>query len=321
MAFHLSDRRSDASCVSLDSTVRLAIAYYRAKACSHLERGTVVSFQRVTIVKTANPIRRWAKTSEMIPFDLTNVDEDTKQGTPGLQEAYAIANENILSGSDLDYWKVMLASSLDEEVVILDDYDDDDDDKNMRLAIEMSIIDTSSQVPKSSRFPATRAKAQDENMRAKTAVMQPLENRLSLPICRSVRRSSWLSTPSTSPPRKPHPFDYHPPLPKRRKSFSSDTSDDDAPTPLQKKRRGHLALDVWDDSHSQSPQETFLNSPYQVHFDSDKGGHDNLSSECLGRSAEPPARDQPRTNATNESREVKRQSITPAADGDTIEDM
>lgn len=271
-------------------------------------------------METADPVRRWAKTSEMMPFDPMNADEPTKRRIPGLQDAYAIANKNILSEYGLDYWKIMLASSLDDEMVVLDD--DDDDDDEMQLAIKMGIIDTSCQVSKSSRTSATRAKAQDENTRAKTAVMQPLEDKLSLPICRSVQRPLWLSPPSTSPPRKPHPFDYHPPLPKRRKSFSSDTSDYDATTPSQKKRRGHVVLDLLDDSHSQPLQETFLNSPYQVRFDSDKGGRDNLSSECLGRSAEPTARVKPRTNAKNESTEVKRQSITPAADGDTIqEDM
>lgn len=206
-------------------------------------------------MKTANPIRRWAKTSEITPFNPMKADEATKRRIPGLQDAYAIANENILSGSDLDYWKIMLASSLDEEVVVRDDDDDDDDDdEQMRLAIEMGIIDTSSQVPKSSIFSATRAKAQGENMRAEIAVTHPVDNKPSLPIRRSIGRPSGLLTPMTSQQRKPHPFDYHPPLPKRRKSFSSDTSDDDAPSPSQKRRRNQVGLDLWHDSSSRTSQ-------------------------------------------------------------------
>ena len=317
MAFHLSYRRSDARIVSSDSTVRLA--HYRAKACSHRERWTVVSLQIVTIMETADPVRRWAKASEMMPFDPMNADEATKRRIPGLQDAYAIANENNLSGSDLDYWKVMLASSLDEEVVIIDDHDDDDDE-NMQQAIKMGIIDTSCQVPKSSRFSATRAKAQDVNPRAKTATLQPLDNRLSLPICRSVQRPSWLSTPSTSPPRKPHPFDYHPPLPKRRKSFSSDTSDNDTPIPSPKKRRSQVALDLWHDGSSRTSQEAVLDNSFQACFDSDNGVHDDFSSEYLGRSGEPATRDNSRMNIGKESADVERQSNTPAADGDIIEE-
>lgn len=317
MAFHLSYRRSDARIVSSDSTVRLA--HYRAKACSHRERWTVVSLQIVTIMETADPVRRWAKASEMMPFDPMNADEATKRRIPGLQDAYAIANENNLSGSDLDYWKVMLASSLDEEVVIIDDHDDDDDE-NMQQAIKMGIIDTSCQVPKSSRFSATRAKAQDVNPRAKTATLQPLDNRLSLPICRSVQRPSWLSTPSTSPPRKPHPFDYHPPLPKRRKSFSSDTSDNDRPIPSPKKRRSQVALDLWHDGSSRTSQEAVLDNSFQACFDSDNGVHDDFSSDYLERSGEPATRDNSRMNLGKESADVERQSNTPAADGDIIEE-
>ena len=317
MAFHLSYRRSDARIVSSDSTVRLA--HYRAKACSHRERWTVVSLQIVTIMETADPVRRWAKASEMMPFDPMNADEATKRRIPGLQDAYAIANENNLSGSDLDYWKVMLASSLDEEVVIIDDHDDDDDE-NMQRAIEMGIIDTSCQAPKSSRFSATCAKAQDENPRAKTAALQPLDNRLSLPICRSVQRPSWLSTPSTSPPRKPHPFDYHPPLPKRRKSFSSDTSDNDTPIPSPKKRRSQVALDLWHDGSSRTSQEAVLDNSFQACFDSDNGVHDDFSSDYLERSGEPATRDNSGMNIGKESADVESQSNTPAADGDIIEE-
>lgn len=271
-------------------------------------------------MEIADPIRRWAKTSQIMPFDPMNADEFTKRRIPGLQDAYAIANENILSESDLDYWKAMLASSLDEEVVILDDSDDDDDDddKQMRLAIEMGIIDVSSQIPKSS-IPATRAKTQGDRMQAKTAIMQPFDNRLSLPTRRSIERPSGLLTPLTSHPRKPHPFDYHPPIPKRRMSFSSETSDEDAQLPSQKRRRSHVARDIWHDGSSQTSQEALLDNSFQAYFDSNKGVHDEFSSEYLGRSVEPATRGDSKVNVTKKSADVKRQLNMAAADGDVIE--
>ena len=172
---------------------------------------------KVTYVVTADSFRRWARTSEVIPFDTMNVDETTKRTTPGLKDAYAIANETISSGSDMEYWQVMLASSLDEDVGVTDD----DDDAGLRLAIQESLKDYSPQACSSPWLPPNPIYTDADSEALRTC------GRSSLPTRRPFQQSPSSLVPVPSSKRKPHPSDYHPPPLKRSESLLSSGSDDD----------------------------------------------------------------------------------------------
>ena len=181
---------------------------------------------KVTYVVTADSFRRWARASEVIRFDNMNVDETIKRTTPGLKDAYAIANETISSGSDMEYWQVMLASSLDEDVGVTEE----DDDAGLRLAIQESLKDYSPRGSSSPWLPPNPIYTDADSEACGGS---------SLPTQRPFQQSPSSLVPVPSSKRKPHPFDYHPPPLKRSESLLSSGSDDDMPPPSQRRRSSY----------------------------------------------------------------------------------
>lgn len=91
--------------------------------------------------------RRWALTSEMNDYDphLLFKNKEQVENTPGLGEAYALADSAREAGLGLDHWKeefqrMVIVISSDEEDTDMDSEDSDMDDE-MRKAVRASRAD------------------------------------------------------------------------------------------------------------------------------------------------------------------------------------
>ena len=213
----------------------------------------------------------------MNPFDPFAADDSTKRSTPGLEYAYNVAREAEESGPDLDYWKVILASSQDKEIITIDSDDDDwDSDPEMRQAIQMGIIGVSTQkTHHQPKLPTSRTKSStvwpdSSPPGAGRFESHPYDSELSLPVRRSVPRPSRLLTPTPSPPGKANASTLPSQFPKRPSTISSAYHDDELPSPRRRKlsycSKSPLRADPFQFS-SQSSQST--DSPIFVLSDED----------------------------------------------------
>lgn len=178
----------------------------------------------------------------MIPFDPSAASESIKRSTPGLQSAYRLALEAEESEYDLDYWKVMLASTQDTGVLGSLDSDDEDwtNDPEMLEAIQLSLLDNAPQ--RLQRQPNyTAIQSSPSNSRIELSVpssrrFRPhlANSKLSLPV-RKHSTEPALFTPAPSPTSK-HSFEYPSVLSKRSSPPSPTRSDDRSPTLSQERK-------------------------------------------------------------------------------------
>ncbi|KAJ4993892.1 hypothetical protein SVAN01_00369 [Stagonosporopsis vannaccii] len=198
-----------------------------------------------TVVNTSN--LRWAQISQMIPFDPSAVNEVTKRSMPDLESAYKLAHEAEESAYDLDYWKVILASTQGPEVITIDSDDEDwSNDPDLLQAIKLSLLDDTSQRPQH-QSKNTAAQSMLSNTRfhlslpkSRSLVSHPTESRLPLPNCRTLGETKSL-TPVPSPPRTYKRLEQSSTLSKRPLLHSSSESEHGTPTLLQKKLGSQFA--------------------------------------------------------------------------------
>jgi hypothetical protein len=188
---------------------------------------------------TTNRIRRWATTNDLNHFDPFAADENVKQSTPGLADAYRIALEALDSGLGLDHWKAVISNHGHEAILIDSDEDEGSDlDEEMRLAIERSLADVrapeAERFLKSSNSQTWRADAwpvphtwTDSLERARSTSSPLAEDEYLLPLRRRIRDSlnQITPTPSSSPKSS-----------KRRYSPCPGYSEDDLPSPPRRRR-------------------------------------------------------------------------------------
>ncbi|KAH6616305.1 hypothetical protein C7974DRAFT_42200 [Boeremia exigua] len=196
---------------------------------------------------------RWAQTSQMIPFDPSAADDSTKRSTPGLEDAYDVAREAQESGFDLQYWKVILASSQDQQIITIDSDDEDwNHDPQMQIAIKMGLIKDTSLKAKVAGSEHLNARPGPSIPRAEIFAPYPSSSELPLPSRRPVLQAP---TPTPSPTNRSS-FLYHYPQPLQRASSPFIDSDAETPSPLQKRKRGDHLEDLYDKSPSHRRRKT-----------------------------------------------------------------
>ena len=190
----------------------------------------------------------------------------------------------------MDYWQVMLASSLDEDMGVADD----EDDAQMRLAIQESIRDYIPQACSDPWLPPNPIYADADPEALRTCAGS------SLPTWSPFHQSPRPLVPVSSSKRKPHPFDYHPPPFKRSDSLLSSGSDDAMPPPSQRRRSSYSPLirqrvNPFDSSpHFRTKNNTY----YSLSSDEeDNPPLDLRPKTSFGLPAKQPSRNRPRSPA------------------------
>ncbi|KAF3038723.1 hypothetical protein E8E11_003799 [Didymella keratinophila] len=186
---------------------------------------------------------RWAQTSQMELFDPCAADTETKRMTPRLQEAYDAALDAIDAQFDLSYWKAILVSSQTPELgASVPDYGDLENDPEMEQAIRMGIVDVGPpKNPIRKELPApqgrfTSSSSSSSPARPRNFIPDLHKSELSLPLRQRPQPPPTLLTPAPSPPNDRNAFGFFSRPLKRSSPSGSSHSDDDLPSPTQRRK-------------------------------------------------------------------------------------
>jgi|SRR5690242_4584362 len=181
----------------------------------------------------------------MIPFDPSVADEATKRSTPGLQNAYKLAHEAEECAYDLDYWQAILASTQPE--VIDSDSEDWSNDPEMLEAIQLSLLEDTSQKPRQqpskytgAQFGLRNINPYSSSQKAKSFLLHSTDSKPSSPNS-GAPGDPKPPTPTTSQSKAYTGFRQIHPFTKRPSPPSPSASDNKSPMlPQEKKHKGQF---------------------------------------------------------------------------------
>lgn len=186
---------------------------------------------------------RWVQTSQMEVFDPCAADEETKRTIPRLQDAYNAALDALDAQFDLSYWKAILASSqTPERSPIIPEYGDLENDPEMQQAIRMGIVNVSPlKNPIQKALPAPQGESVtrfpcSQPARPRSSVIDPQNCELSLPLRQRPQLPPTLLISAPSPTRGRNAFSCSSQPLKRSSPSGSAHSDDDLPSPAQRRK-------------------------------------------------------------------------------------